>query len=340
MSNFVQGYCFDDVLLIPKHSTVVSRSEVDLSVELPKGINLKIPLISAPMKTVTGIKMARTLAQLGGLAILHRFDDYDLLLNNFIKANAPGSFGRIGSALGIKSKDLELAQKLYNVGCRVLCVDVAHGDHINVSEFVKQLRVECSEALIIAGNVATPSGAQLLWESGADIIRSGIGGGSLCSTRIETGNGYPLLSTLQNISEHSFHSFDKEDLEPPKIIADGGIRTAGDCVKSLCFADLVMIGNLFAGTEEAPGDIITVQGQQFKSYAGSSTHKQRHIEGVVGLVPYKGPVKNVVQRLVEGIKSGCSYQGVGNVHDLQKNPEFVVISNAGLSESRPHSVHL
>jgi IMP dehydrogenase/GMP reductase len=163
---------------------------------------------------------------------------------------------------------------------------------------------------------------------------------SLCSTRIETGNGYPQLSALKNIKEHPFHSFDKEDLAPPMIIADGGIRSAGDCVKALCFADLVMIGNLFAGTDEAPGDIITVSGQKFKQYVGSSTHKQRHVEGVVGLVPYKGPVQDVVTHLVEGIRSGCSYQGVHNLQDLKKNPEFVVISNAGLIESHPHNVRI
>lgn len=340
MAKFVQGFCFDDVLLIPKHSTIASRSDVDLSVQLPRDIKLKIPFVSAPMKTVTGVEFARTLAQLGGMAILHRFDEYDVLLENFIEADAPGSFGRIGSAIGIKPIDLELAQNLYKVGCRSLCVDVAHGDHSLVKRFLENLRKECPDALIIAGNVATDTGAQMLWEAGADIIRSGIGGGSICSTRIETGNGYPLLSTLQNIKKHPFHSFDKEDLEPPMIIADGGIRTAGDCVKSLCFSDLVMLGNLFAGTDEAPGDIITINGQQFKSYAGSSTHKQKHIEGVIGLVPYKGSVRNVVQKLVEGIKSGCSYQGVNNIQELQQDPQFVVISNAGLRESHPHDVKL
>lgn len=340
MSTFVHGYCFDDVLLIPKHSTVVSRSDVDLSVELPRGIKLAIPLVSAPMKTVTGTRLARTLAQLGAMALLHRFDDYDVLFSSFVEANCPEYLGKIGQAIGIKPADLELAQNLHKYGCYIFCVDVAHGDHSLVKTFVQDLRKTCPDALIIAGNVATPEGAQLLWEAGADIIRSGIGGGSLCSTRIETGNGYPLLSSLQNIKEHPFHSFDKEDLEPPLVMADGGIRTAGDCVKALCFSDLVMLGNLFAGTEEAPGDIITVQGQKFKSYAGSSTHKQNHIEGVVGLVPYKGPLEGVVKKLVEGIKSGCSYQGVSKVKDLQLNPEFVVISNSGLVESHPHDVRL
>jgi len=339
-SMFIPGFTFDDVLLVPKYSTVKSRADVDLSVKLPRGFELKIPLVTAPMKTVCGPEMAKAIADLGGLALLHRFDSYEQLYTNWITIKGGGGSWYIGVSIGVKEEDFSLARKLYNDGCKIFCVDVAHGDHETVRDFVIRLRDVCADALIIAGNVATPSGAQLLWEAGADIIRAGVGPGSLCSTRIETGNGYPQLSALKNIKEHPFHSFDKEDLTPPMIIADGGIRSAGDCVKALCFSDLVMIGNLFAGTDEAPGDIITVSGQKFKQYVGSSTHKQRHVEGVVGLVPYKGPVQDVVTHLVEGIRSGCSYQGVHNLQDLKKNPEFVVISNAGLIESHPHNVRI
>lgn len=340
---FTNGYCFEDVLLIPKHSTIESRADVDLRVQLPRNIQLSIPLVSANMKSVTGVKMAQTIKGSGGLAILHRFDEYDQLLQNYIAANAPGiGPGEVGISIGIKPKDAKFAKDAYNIGCKVICVDVAHGDHCGVRDFVIQLRENCPDACIIAGNVVTESGAQMLWAAGVDIIKIGVGNGSTCSTRIETGNGYPQLSALINVCEAVYVGRERDGQEPqyPMFIADGGIKSAGDCVKALCFADLVMIGNLFAGTLEAPGEIISVNGQRFKKYAGSSTHKQKHIEGVVGMVPYKGQVGNVIIKLTEGIRSGCSYQGVDQVRKLQIKPEFVVISNAGLSESKPHSVIL
>jgi IMP dehydrogenase len=338
---FIKGYTFDDVLLIPKHSNIESRSCVETCLELPRGINLTIPLVSANMKTVTGVKMAQTIKTLGGLAILHRFGEYDDLIQDFVTANIPQTPGALGASVGIKPKDYGQVNALYRVGCRIICVDVAHGDHSAVAEFVSNIRAKFTDLCIIAGNVVTESGANLLWEAGADIIKVGVGPGSLCTTRVETGNGYPQLSALQNVT-HGVYRPREEGGKTiyPMFIADGGIKSAGDCVKALCFADLVMIGNLFAGTDESPGEIITVNGQRYKSYAGSSTHKHNHVEGVVALVPYKGSVSSIVQRLVEGIKSGCSYQGVSRIQDLTKDPRFVVISNAGLVESHPHDVKL
>lgn len=341
---FTQGYTFDDVLLIPKHSKIESRSHVDTNVKLPRcGITLSLPLVSANMKTVTDVKMAQTIRKLGGLAILHRFAEYEDLVQNFCAANLTlDTPGAVGVSVGIKPKDTSLVKDLYQLGCRVFCVDVAHGDHSAVEDFVADIRENhCPDACIIAGNVVTESGANRLWLAGADIIKIGVGPGSLCTTRVETGNGYPQLSALHNVTYGCYdHRSVNDENVWPMFIADGGIKSAGDCVKALCFADLVMIGNLFAGTDEAPGEIITSNGQKYKSYAGSSTHKQNHIEGVIALVPYKGSVEVVVQRLVEGIRSGCSYQGVATVSDLQKDPHFVVISNAGLRESHPHDVKL
>lgn len=332
---FIQGYTFDDVLLIPKHSSVNSRSDVDISITLPKNVTLQIPLISANMKTVTNSNLALEISKLGGLAILHRFDDYLNILNDFKSLIKTES--NIGVSIGIKNKDLQFAKSLYSNGCRIICVDIAHGDHSNVVDFIKQLRFNCNDLLIIAGNVATPHGSELLWNAGADIIKVGVGPGSLCTTRIETGNGYPQLSALKNVFEHHYK---EKDGHYPMFIADGGIKSSGDCVKALVFSHAVMIGNLFAGTDEAPGKIISLDEKKYKIYAGSSTHKQKHIEGVIGLVPYKGSIKNIVNKLIEGIKSGCSYQGVSNLEDLKLSPEFVVISNSGLTESKPHNVRI
>jgi IMP dehydrogenase len=336
MAMFTPGFCFDDVLLIPKHSNIGSRDDVDLSVSLPKGIELKIPLLSSNMKTVTDVDMSIAISDLGGLPILHRFDEYLNLVYKFDQAQS-ASTGIVGASVGIKSIDKDLVFDLYNTGCRVICVDVAHGDHGRVSEFVANIRSKYSDILIIAGNVVTESGALGLWNAGADVIKCGVGNGATCSTRIETGNGYPQLSALNNVVNGCYPS---RDGLWPMFIADGGIKSAGDCVKSLVFADLVMIGNLFAGTDEAPGEIIQSNGHKYKRYEGSSTYKSKHIEGVSALVPYKGKVKDIVTKLTDGIRSGCSYQGARNLKELKENPEFVIISNAGLTESHPHSVIL
>lgn len=339
---FKHGYCFDDVLLIPKHSNVSSRSTVDLSIKLPRGLSLDLPIVSANMRNVTEVEMARVVKSSGGMAILHRFDSPQNLLSMFEKANEIEGSGLIGCSVGVKPYDIELAKDFIDSGCKVICVDVAHGDHSNVVDFLTKLRNQSESILIIAGNVVTHTGANRLWEAGADIIKIGVGSGSICSTRIETGNGYPQLSALQEVTygEYDYRDGIQEPPRWPMFIADGGIRSGGDCVKALCFTDLVMIGNIFAGTDEAPGKIVTINKQQYKEYAGSSTHKQKHVEGVVGLVPCKGSVSHIITKLVEGIKSGCSYQGVQSVELLQQDPQFVVISNAGITESKPHSVKL
>ena len=165
------------------------------------------------------------------------------------------------------------------------------------------------------------------------MIKVGVGPGSLCTTRIETGNGVPQLTAL-------IDAWTVAKKQKCKIVADGGIKNAGDLVKALCFSDAVMLGNLLSGTDEAPGNVIAVHGAPHKEYVGSSTHKANHVEGVTALVPYKGPVAAVVTKLMEGVRSGCSYQGVRATRDLSKSPHFVRISHAGLSESHPHNVVL
>jgi IMP dehydrogenase len=282
--------------------------------------------------------MAKTIACLGGLALLHRFDTQQEIIQNWLVASNGGVHtNNIGCSVGIQQNDELLADKLIEKGCRIICVDVAHGHHERVGKFVSKLRDNHKDILIIAGNVATAEGANFLWKAGADIIKVGIGPGSLCTTRIETGNGVPQLSALDDVANSIGYAL-RDDVEQPMFIADGGIRNGGDCVKAMCFADLCMIGNLLAGTDEAPGDIITLNGKSYKKYAGSSTHKTSHVEGVAGLVPYRGSAEKVIEKLLDGITSGMSYQGVDNLKDLKLNPEFIEISNSGFVESKPHDV--
>jgi IMP dehydrogenase/GMP reductase len=698
------GLTFDDVLLIPKHSTVKSRKNVDLSTTLGN-VSFNIPVISANMKNVTGPEMCIELLKLGGMPIMHRFYDSDEEQISALKKiidiskgdnEAAGLIGdwlryRIGVSIGIGSKAFDLASKLIEFGARIVCIDIAHGDHNDCLNTINDIKKSFPNVLLIAGNIATASGAQNLYDSGADVVKCGIGGGcfaagtrilmangcyknieeikpgdrvinmnghavnvkaafstgvkkvskirhtlshkntyvtpdhrfyvgdlnsvtkqtiqnhgyakllatptrfgesklkwkqigevkqdtllmpkninfelskyfeiklnkrsggnqkgfiyeldavlepsyelgytfgtflgdgcascavhnnshidsvhwyfgkneldianklaecikklfkkdikveeqeniitcsfyykpfadflfgfgkknekhlphqylindkqylqgisdglidsdghiekcgrtrltntseqitelfgiityllsgilpnktnrgvqtgnlnienfhenhqisklleytetdietevfdltidcdthsfiannaivhnSLCTTRVETGNGVPQLTALEEVYEQSDRG------KKFKIIADGGIRNAGDAIKALVFSHAVMLGNVLAGTDEAPGQTITVDGQTYKTYAGSSTHKINHIEGVTGLVPSKGPVKKVLEHLLDGIRSGCSYQGAHNLDELRKDPEFVLISNAGLTESKPHDI--
>ncbi len=350
--NIKKSYCLDDVLLVPKHSDIETRKNVDISVDLGKGVKLCCPIVSSNMKSVTEHAMAIKMAQdIGGLSILHRFDDdkYNQL-EEFKKHFSPNYLrDRVGCSVGVKPYDRLLADNLVAAGCKIICVDVAHGHADNCARMTEYVAKKYPEVLLISGNVATKTGALFLYNAGANIIKTGIGQGSTCSTRIETGNGIPSLTSLEEVFKASF-SDDENDgycydtlynTRKFKVLADGGLRRAGDLTKSLCFSDIVMLGNLLAGTDETPGDILeSTDGKRYKKYAGSSTHKANHHEGVSGLVPYKGPVEKVIERLMEGLRSGLAYQGCHNLNELKQDPEFVLVTHAGLVESHPHDIKI
>lgn len=341
------GYTFDDVLLVPKYSEITSRQHVDLSVDLGKGVKLVTPIVSANMKSITEVAMAQRMILFGGLAIFHRFGPPDSQIQ-FFKETASAYIepenarNHVGCSVGIQYEDQKLVDKIVDVGCKIICVDVAHGDHVGCNEMTSWIAKKYPDVLIIAGNVATRSGALRLYDSGANVIKVGIGGGSLCTTRIETGNGVPQLTALEEVYESSkAHHWSATGERRFKIIADGGIRRAGDIVKALCFSDAVMLGKLLAGTDETPGWVDQgTNGKKFKEYAGSSTHKTNHVEGVIAKIPCKGPVTPIITKLLEGLRSGCSYQGASNLEELKISPEFVSITNAGLKESHPHAESL
>jgi len=326
-----QAYCFDDVLLEPKRSTVISRNDVNLSVDLGNNIKLAIPIVSANMKNITGSQMARVISKIGGLGLLHRFCTIDEQIEMF-ELTKPHE-NRVGISVGVQEESMDRAKKLIDKGCKIVCIDVAHGHSklcldmtLKLANYILNNKYN---VLLISGNVATRQGAAHLANNGANVVKVGVGSGSLCSTRIEAGVGVPQLSALEDC-----YNCDGRI----KTIADGGIRRAGDCVKALVFSDAVMLGNVLAGTDEAPGNIVTMNGVRYKEYEGSSTHKSKHIEGVKGLVQLKGGAEPVVQKLLEGIRSGCSYQGAKNLEELKINPKFVSISAEGLKESHPHDI--
>jgi IMP dehydrogenase len=195
------------------------------------------------------------------------------------------------------------------------------------------------EVLLIAGNTATYDGAMFLYECGANIVKCNVGSGSICLTRINTGNGIPAITTLID-SVKAKHDFEKKSGKKVFLMSDGGVKVPGDLVKGLCFADLMMCGNIFSGSDETPTDDIIIDGKSYKSYAGSSTHRGNYSEGVSALVEAKGPVEKIITSFTEGLRSGMSYQGANDLLRLKDSPQFVKITQAGMVESNAHNVIL
>jgi IMP dehydrogenase len=329
---------YDDVLLIPQYSTIKSRIGVDLKQNLDSSIKLEIPIISSPMDTVTGPLMAQTMSALGGLGILHRYLPLMEQAKLAFDCNEAG-VKNIAYAIGVTGDYLIRAEALVNIGkANILCLDVAHGHHVLMERALKALKDKFGAAVhLMAGNVATLEGFNDLADWGADSIRCGIGGGSICTTRIQTGHGVPGLTTILECA--------KSDRDA-KIIIDGGIKNSGDIVKALAAgADFVMLGSLMAGTDESPGEVITyTDGSKRKAYRGMASKKAQEAwrgksgtpEGIATTIHYKGSVKDVVKDLVGGIKSGCSYTGASNLRELRTNSVFCQQTNAGHLESSAH----
>lgn len=335
--SFQETLAFDDVLLVPKYSDIESRKEIDISANLGN-IKFDIPIIASPMDTVTGAEMAIAIAHMGGLGIIHR---YNTPLEQMQLVERAILFGseNVGAAIGVTGDYLERAQILVDVGVKILCIDVAHGDHIGVKNAIRELRARYGNNIhIIAGNVATLEGFNHVAHWGADSIRVGIGGGSICSTRIQTGHGVPTLSSIMECA-HSHHDI--------PLIADGGIKSSGDIVKALAAgADFVMLGSLLAGTDESPGNIFEQDGKKYKVYRGMASKEAQKdwkgsyssFEGVSHRVSYKGSVRDIIDDLTRNIRSGLSYSGARNIAELRNKATFIKQSHAGQIESSTHII--
>lgn len=324
---------FDDVLLVPKYSEIQSRKEIDLSVP---SLGLSCPFISSPMDTVTEVDMAVEMSNCGGMGVIHRYNTIEeqvLLAKNSISKGA-----RPATAIGVSGDFIERASALYEAGIRYFCVDVAHGHHILMKDALGKLRSKFGKSVhIMAGNVATLEGFNDLSDWGADSIRVGIGGGSICSTRIQTGHGVPTLQSVIDCSRT-----DRDSL----IIADGGMRTTGDVAKAIAGgADLIMCGSMFAGTDESPGEVFaSSDGKKYKVYRGmASIEAQRDwkgshnsIEGVSTTIPYKGSIVDIISLMKKQLSSACSYSGSLNLKEFRNKSEFIIQSNSSQIESSTH----
>ena len=362
-----KGLTFDDVLLIPAESHVLPN-EVKLDTKLAPNLQLHIPLISAGMDTVTEGNMAIAMAENGGLGVIHKNLSIEVQVEEVKKAKgktvdpnlphpAVDNQGRLlaAAAVGVTSDTFERAESLLEAGADAIVIDTAHGHSAGVLRKIKEIREHFSNATLIAGNVATSEGTAALFDAGVDVVKVGIGPGSICTTRIVAGVGVPQITAIYDAASVA-QKYGK------KIIADGGIKYSGDVVKALAAGgNAVMLGSMFSGTTEAPGTIFTNEGKQFKSYRGMGSvgaMSQQHgssdryfqggvneanklvPEGVEALVPYKGDVSNIIYQIDGGLRAGMGYVGAGTIEELIENSQFVQITNAGLRESHPHDVQM
>jgi len=342
-------YTFDDCLLVPQFSEIKTRKDIILTTKFPirkkeKNVDyddpflvedhrmLNLPIISSPMDTVTEDQMANAIIGCGGLGIIHRYNSVAQQVELFKKAPYAGC------AIGITGDYLERAQELVKNGCRIFCIDVAHGHHILVKEAMKVLKKYLYDCHLMAGNVATGEGFRDLSDWGADSIKVGIGNGSICETRIKTGHGVPSITAIMDCAK-------AKKATRTLLIADGGIRNSGDIVKAIAAgADLVMLGSLLAGTDESPGVVLERDGRKYKIYQGMASPEAQQkwrgsigsLEGISTTVPYKGTVIDILSDLEKGIRSGLSYSGVSNIRDLHKKARITLQSNSSIIESETH----
>ena len=334
--NIKKAYSFDDVLLTPLESGIESRSEIDLTSGNEK-LKLSLPIISSPMDTVTEVDMASVMNMFGGMGVIHRYNT----IQEQVKMCSQGGWRR-AAAVGVSGDYLERSQEIYESGIRTLCLDVAHGHHHLMKDALVELRsLFGNDVNLMAGNVATLEAFNDLSDWGADMIRVGIGGGSICSTRIQTGHGVPTFQSILDCS-----ASDREAL----LIADGGIKNSGDIVKAFAAgADFVMLGSILAGTDESPGSVFeSGNGKKYKVYRGMASveaqvdwrGEARSLEGISTTIPYKGSVKTILDALRQNIKSGLSYSGSRNISELQSKARFIMQTTAGQHESNTHILNV
>ncbi len=342
---------FDDVTLVPKYSEILP-SEVDTSIKLTDTLKLNIPLLSSAMDTVTESKMAIAIAKAGGLGVIHRNLDIKKQIQEIKKVKKQKLL--VGAAVGTGLKEFHRAELIIKEKVDMIVVDTAHGHTKKVSEMIKFIKKKKSKKICLcAGNIATPEAAKFLLKLGVDVIKVGIGPGSICTTRLVAGIGVPQLSAILNVR----NGIKNKNV---KIISDGGIKYSGDLAKAFAAgADAVMIGSLFAGTDETPGKLIKKNGKLFKSFRGMGSvgamnkgsadryfqSKQKNNskyvpEGVEGFAKYKGKVKNIVFKLIGGLKSSMGYLGSKQIKYLRNKPQFVKITKAGFYESMVHNVDI
>ena len=349
MEAIKEALTFDDVLLLPRYSNVLP-AETDISLDLSKNIRLKAPFLSSAMDTVTESSMAIAMAKSGGMGIIHRNLSSKNQGREVVKVKKRNLI--VGAAIGTGYEDINRAQLLIDSGVDILVIDTAHGHSQKVLKTLSKLRKK-NNVPICVGNIATGDAARRLYNSGANIIKVGIGPGSICTTRMVAGIGVPQITAVMEVSNALKG-------KKVKIISDGGIKFSGDIAKAIAAgADGIMMGSIFAGTNESPGKKFKIKDKFYKQYrgmgsigamsAGSSNRyfqknqkdKSKFVpEGVEGRVVYKGNVSKIIYQLKGGLRASMGYIGAKNLKEIKKNAKFIKITKAGFYESMVHSVEM
>ena len=335
------GFTFDDVLIRPAASSI-EPAEAKLNTTIA-GIELSVPFLSAAMDRVTEARMAITLGNMGALGVLHRNCSIEQQVAMVKEAKEAGV--KVAAACGPFAVDRALA--LDAAGADAIVIDCAHGHNMNVLVSAKKIKGQLKHAKMIFGNIATAEAAKEACTF-ADAVKVGVGPGSICTTRVVSGVGVPQLSAIMDVASVALK-------KKVPVIADGGIRSSGDIAKALAAgASAVMCGNMFAGTEEAPGEIVERDGHKFKEYRGmgskavidSASGKERYFthgrkavpEGVEAIVHYKGHVGDIVSTIASGLQVAFGYVGARTIAEFQKNAHFIHITHASIAEGKPHSL--
>jgi len=334
----MKAFTYDDILMVPSYNHWESRKVVDISMRCKKGkLSLEVPIMTANMDTITETDMANYIGAKGGIGVLHRYMSIENNVRMFKDCRYP-----VFVSVGCGAEDLERAEALRDAGSGLFCIDVAHAHAKYVGRTLKNIRMMLGDdACIMAGNVATYAGADHLASCGADIVKVGIGGGSVCTTRIKTGFGVPNLTAIKNCSR-----VDRS------IVADGGIRYPGDVVKALAFgADFVMLGGMLAGTRPTPGPVISnknkngkeVKVKTYRGMASSEVQKDYHggiaewktSEGISTQVPYREDQDKIINDIIGGLRSGLTYGGAATIAELQRKLDYIEITTSGRTEGLP-----
>ncbi len=334
-----RGLTFDDVLIVPSKSAVRSRKDPVLSTRVTRRFKLDLPFISANMDTITESQMAIGMAKLGGLGILHRFMSIEQQVQE-VRVVKEAGVDLVAASIGVNDDSRERSEALVKAGAKILTIDIAHGHSTAMLETIQWLRDRFGDSIdILAGNVATPEATEDLIKAGADAIKVGIGPGSMCTTRIITGCGVPQLTAVawcvQAARAHDV-----------PVIADGGIKSSGDIVKAFAAgAETVMLGSLLSGTLETPGAIHYGK----KHYRGMASRAAQTSwrgglpegmapEGESTSVPIKGHLKDVVNELAGGLRSGMSYINAAQLSEIPEKARFMEMSPNGYRESTAHGL--
>jgi len=345
-----EALTFDDVLLVPRYSGVLP-SETNLNIDLGQNLRLRIPFLSSAMDTVTESNMAIAIAQKGGLGIIHRNLTISEQVKEIKKVKKKNLI--VGAAVGTGNEDLTRVKNLLDSGVDLIVIDTAHGHSEKVIKTLSKIKKIVSRVPICVGNIASGEAALTLYNEGADILKVGIGPGSICTTRMIAGIGVPQITAVMEVKKIMKN-------KKIKIISDGGIKFSGDIIKGLAAgADAIMMGSIFAGTDESPGKKFKYKNKFYKTYRGmgsigamSSGSSNRYFqknhkdkskfvpEGVEARVVYKGSVYEILYQLQGGLKSSMGYMGAKMIKEIQKKARFIKITKAGFYESMVHSVEM